>query len=114
MNLFDAVEKRHSYRGGFRDVPVPREDLRKLVQAGLQAPSGCNAQTTSFVIVDDPAVLAKLADIMDRPVVRAAKAVIVCVSVLSESCVPRVARWRYAPSGNPSAGRLLKGGSNRD
>ena len=78
MELFEAIEKRHSYRGAFLDAPVPREDLRRIVQAGIQAPSGCNAQTTSFVIVDEPAVLGKLAEIMDRPVVRTAKAVIVC------------------------------------
>jgi len=79
MDLFEAIAKRHSYRGEFRDAPVPREDLRKIVRAGIQAPSGCNAQSTTFVIVDDPAVLAKLAGILDRPVVRAARAVIVCV-----------------------------------
>ena len=79
MDLFDAIGKRHSYRGGFLDRSVPREHLKKIVQAGIQAPSGCNAQTTSFVIVDDPAVLAAIAGIVDRPVVREAQAMIVCV-----------------------------------
>lgn len=57
MDLFETVKKRHSYRGGFTDAAVPREDLRAIVQAGLDAPSGCNAQTTRFVIVDDPKLL---------------------------------------------------------
>jgi nitroreductase len=59
---------------------VPREDLKKIVQAGIQAPSGCNAQTTSFVIVDDPVILGRIAEIVDKTVVRDAKAVIACVA----------------------------------
>lgn len=54
MELFEAIKKRHSYRAGFEDKAIPREDLQKIVQAGLDAPSGKNCQTTDFVIVDDP------------------------------------------------------------
>lgn len=79
MDVFEAIEKRHSYRGAFRDVPVPREDLRRIVEAALKAPSGYNAQTTSFVIVDDPALLAQLSAMNPESVaLRTAKAVIVC------------------------------------
>ncbi|MCK4343353.1 MAG: nitroreductase family protein [Phycisphaerae bacterium] len=53
MDVFEAIAKRHSYRGPFKDQPVPRADLQRIVQAGLQAPSGKNAQTTTFVIVDE-------------------------------------------------------------
>jgi len=60
MELFEAIAKRHSYRGSFAQTPVGREDLHKIVQAGLQAPSGKNAQTTRFVIVDDADLLAKI------------------------------------------------------
>ena len=49
MDVFEAIGKRYSYRGGFQPRAIPREDLSKIVQAGLQAPSGCNAQTTAFV-----------------------------------------------------------------
>lgn len=79
MDVFDAIQKRHSYRGGFTDDPVPREDLRRIVQAGVQAPSGCNAQTTSFVIVDTPETISAIGEIVDKPVIRAAKAIIACV-----------------------------------
>jgi len=54
MELFEAIEKRHCYRSGFKDIAVPRDTLRKIVEAGLKAPSGCNKQTTEFVIIDDP------------------------------------------------------------
>ncbi|MBN2330121.1 MAG: nitroreductase family protein [Candidatus Omnitrophica bacterium] len=60
MELFEAIEKRHSYRGPFENQPVPREDLQRIVQAGIQAPSGKNAQTTSFVIIDDLELIQKI------------------------------------------------------
>ncbi len=75
MELFEAIAKRHSYRGPFLDKPVAREDLRKIVQAGIQAPSARNAQSTSFVIVDDLEVMARLREIV--PI--SAPAAIVCV-----------------------------------
>ena len=79
MDVFDAVTKRYSYRGHFTDAAVPREDLIKIVLAGIHAPSGKNEQTTSFVIVDDPGVLRRIAEIVDKPVCHTAKAMIACV-----------------------------------
>jgi nitroreductase len=80
MDLFEAIGNRHSYRGPFCDTPVPRNDLEKIVQAGIQAPSACNGQVASFIIVDDPKLLQRIFEIVDRPVCRTAKAVIVCVT----------------------------------
>lgn len=60
MDLFEVIAKRQSYRGGFKDEPVSKEDLQRIVEAGLKAPSGKNEQTTSFVIVDDKQILAKI------------------------------------------------------
>jgi nitroreductase len=54
MELFDAVSQRYSYRGAYLQKPVPEADLRQIVQAGLEAPSGKNLQTTQFVIINDP------------------------------------------------------------
>jgi nitroreductase len=79
MDLFEAIGKRHSYRGDYRPDPVPREHLRQIVQAGIQAPSGCNAQTTSFVIVDDPPVVEKVREIVARPFLVGVPAFIVCI-----------------------------------
>jgi nitroreductase len=79
MDVFEAIAKRHSYRGEFTAEPVPRSDLEKIAQAGIQAPSGCNEQVVSFVIVDDPQLLAKIAAIIQKPVCDTAKAIIACV-----------------------------------
>jgi nitroreductase len=79
MDVFEAIEKRYSYRGALADTPVPREDLRKIVQAGIQAPTACNAQIATFVIVDDPQLLGQIAAILDRPVCNTARAMIACI-----------------------------------
>ena len=79
MDVFQAIDARYSYRGEFLDRPVRRDDLVKIVQAGIQAPSGCNEQTTSFVIVDEAELLREIARMVDRPVCNTARAMIVCV-----------------------------------
>lgn len=53
MDLFEAITKRQSYRGGFLPDPVSRDHIVQIVQAGLDAPSGKNEQTTEFVVIDD-------------------------------------------------------------
>ena len=78
MDISDIINARHSYRGEYEAAPVPREDLMKIMQAGLAAPSGCNKQTTSLIAVDDPEILAKLRQVMDPPVGETAPAII-CV-----------------------------------
>lgn len=80
MELFDAIARRHSYRGPFLDQPVPREDLHRIVQAGLQAPPGKNAQTTAFVIIDDPSLVQRI-DAMHptNKAMQQARAFIACI-----------------------------------
>lgn len=80
MDLFDAIANRYSYRGDFTNGPVLRKDLEKIVQAGIQAPSACNEQVASFVIVDDPQLLSRIAEIIGKSVCNSAKAMIACVA----------------------------------
>jgi len=79
MDIFEAIKKRHSYRGEFECRPVPRADLEQILDAAIRAPSGCNAQTTSFVVVDERRVLDQIAALADKPCLRTAAAMIVCV-----------------------------------
>ncbi len=78
MNVLEAIHNRHSYRGKYKEVSVPKEDLIKIMQAGLDAPSGCNQQTTSLIAIDDPKVLAEIQKVIDPPVGETAPAAI-CV-----------------------------------
>lgn len=80
MELFEAIEQRYSYRDLFKDVPVPEEDLRSIVNAGLKAPSGKNAQTTRFVIVNDNNLLDEMRTILPpKKCIDTCQAMIVCV-----------------------------------
>lgn len=78
MNTAEAIFSRRSYRGAYDPAPVPREHLRKIMEAGLAAPSGCNMQITSLIGVDDPRILAQLRSVIDPPVGETAPAMI-CV-----------------------------------
>lgn len=78
MTVLDLINSRHSYRGEYEDTLVPKEDLIKIMEAGLLAPSGCNKQTTSLIAVDDPRILNKLHEVIDPPVGETAPAMI-CV-----------------------------------
>lgn len=80
MELFEAIDRRHSYRGPFLDEQLNRDDLRKIVQAGLKAPSGVNAQTTEFVILDEPETIREIGGMHEKnQAMRQAKAMILCL-----------------------------------
>ena len=72
------ILSRRSYRGKYQPVPVPRENLEAILEAGLAAPSGCNKQTTSLIAVDDPDLLKQIRTAIDPPVAVTAPAMI-CV-----------------------------------
>lgn len=78
MNTIDAIMNRHSYRGKYRNEKIPREDLLLIGEAGLAAPSGCNKQTTSLIIVDDQEILKKLHQVIIPHIGESAPAMI-CV-----------------------------------
>ena len=78
MSAINIIGSRRSYRGKYKPLPIPREDLITIMKAGLDAPSGCNKQTTSLIAADDPIVLKKLQSVIDPPVGETAPAAI-CV-----------------------------------
>ncbi len=77
-DMLELILTRRSYRGAYRQEPVPREDLRRILEAGLAAPSGCNKQTVSLIAVDAPELLGRLKGAIDPPVAQTAPAA-VCV-----------------------------------
>jgi nitroreductase len=66
MDIFECIEKRYSFRGSYKNTKVPRENLEKIMKAGLAAPSGGNKQTTSLIGLDDPALLDSVAETIGR------------------------------------------------
>jgi len=64
MNTLEVIKKRYSYRGAYKSTSVPREDLKKILEAGLAAPSGCNKQTTSLIALDEPELVKSVSKIV--------------------------------------------------
>jgi nitroreductase len=62
----------------FDSTPIPDEDLKKIIKAALEAPSGYNLQPWRFVVVRDPEQRKRLREAaMGQPKVEEASTVIV-------------------------------------
>jgi nitroreductase len=62
MNLYEALYTTRAMRRVKPD-PVPLAVQQKILDAAIRAPSGGNAQTWRFLLVDDPALKARLGPI---------------------------------------------------
>ena len=80
MDFFDVIESRGSYRGTFTEQPVPEEDIRKILSAGIAAPSGYNFQTTSFAVIRGAQLRSQIAELLPTPATRTAPVMLVAVS----------------------------------
>ncbi len=61
MDIFEAMTGRRSIRK-YKQAPVPDEDIKKIIDAGRQAPSANNMQPWSFIVIKDRAVLNKMTE----------------------------------------------------
>lgn len=57
--LLDLLRKRRSVRN-YTDEQVSEEEIMRLIEAAVQAPSGLNAQSWCFTIIQDPRRLARI------------------------------------------------------
>ena len=64
MDAFEAIMTRRSTRS-YTDEAVDPVQLEKIIDAGRYAPSGGNSQTTHFLVLTNPEVLQKLAEIVE-------------------------------------------------
>ncbi len=61
MNFLELVRRRQSTRKYQPGRRIPREILERCLEAARLAPSACNSQPWSFVVVDDPEQVRALA-----------------------------------------------------
>lgn len=61
-NFLELVRKRQSVRGYHPD-PVEKEKLERCLEAARLAPSACNAQPWTFIVVSDAGIKNQLADL---------------------------------------------------
>ena len=64
MEFKELIAKRRSVRK-FTDREVPREVVDRILADALSAPSARNTRTTRFLVVDDPALVARMAEMRD-------------------------------------------------
>jgi nitroreductase len=60
MDVYETIEKRRTIRA-FKQG-VPEEQLRKLLLAGVKAPSGSNVQPWEFIVIDDSRIIEQIAE----------------------------------------------------
>ncbi len=83
MDVFEAIRGRRSVRR-FKPDPVPDEDLEKILEAGIWAPSAGNLQPWEFIVVRDARTRDALCDaaygqewVREAPVV-----IVVCANTM--------------------------------
>jgi len=59
VDFFEVVRSRRSVRK-FRDIPVPEEDLRRILDAARMAPTSGNQQPWKFLVVRDRVTLDRI------------------------------------------------------
>jgi nitroreductase len=59
IGLFEAIYNMRAMRR-LKPDPVPDELIRKIIDAGLRAPTGGDAQNWRFIVVKDPEIKRKM------------------------------------------------------
>lgn len=60
MDTLEAIKTRRSIRRFKQNQPVSREQMEKLLEAAMFAPSAGNEQPWQFIVIDDPIILGKI------------------------------------------------------
>ena len=82
MDVTEAIQKRATIRR-WKDAPVEKEKILKVLEAGRRAPSWGNVQPWRFVVVQDKAKIQELAKSgAGQPHILTAPVIIVCCGVM--------------------------------
>lgn len=107
-DFIELCKKRQTCRG-FSDQPVEHEKLASCIEAARLAPSGCNAQPWSFVVVESPekvAAVAKCAmQLGANPYAAGAKAFVIVVEEHAKlmPAIAKVVESQYFAKGDLGA-----------
>ncbi len=81
MDAFEAIANRYSHKVAFDPkIAVSDPDLRKIVEAGMRAPSAGNGQTPEFIIINDSALLRRIGELSQNVPLATAPAMIAILS----------------------------------
>lgn len=71
-HILENIKSRRSVRN-FKEEPVPKEAIEKIVEAGRFAPSALNRQPWKFIIINDAKLIEELSHIAQRCIKRVHK-----------------------------------------
>lgn len=82
-----VIYNRKSVRSFIKERPVPEEDIQSLIKAGMSAPSGKDTRPWEFVIINDRAILDKMAEELPtaKMLSQAPMAIVVCGDTIRSS-----------------------------
>ncbi|MCL1796242.1 MAG: nitroreductase family protein [Clostridia bacterium] len=63
MDFFLAAQNRYSHKERFLPDAVPLDELRRIAETGLSAPTGNNSQCVRLILLPDREALAPLCDV---------------------------------------------------
>lgn len=87
MDLFQVLTQRYSHKEAFDPSRrVPDEHLRRMVEAGMAAPSAGNAQAPEFIIVNDREIIGRIGGLSNSVPLQSAPAWIVIVCDPTRGC----------------------------
>jgi nitroreductase len=65
MEVMEAIKNRHSVRE-YADSAIPREDIRKIISAAIQAPTARKLEPWEFIAVENRETLVELGKLADH------------------------------------------------
>jgi nitroreductase len=96
-SFFDVVKQRRSVRK-YKDIEIPDEHIRQMIEAAQLAPSTNNTQPWQFLVVKDSETIGLLTLVAgNQKFIEDSKAVIIALANRAASCCP----------GNPSMWHVL-------
>jgi nitroreductase len=89
MSFLDLAKKRYSVRS-FKDKPVEKDKIIKVLEAGRLSPSACNFQPRYFVVIEDEDLKDKIGQCYPRQWFKQAPVIIAVCGDHSTSFFTRI------------------------
>lgn len=84
MSFIEIASKRYSVRD-YKNIPVERDKLLQVLEAGRIAPSAVNYQPWHFIVITDEGMKSKVAEAYPREWIKKAPAIIIACGDHSKS-----------------------------
>ena len=89
MDVFQCIRTRRTVRD-FKPDPVPDDVLYRILQAARWAPSSSNSQPWNFVVVTEPATIARLAEVATQGPFLAQAPLVIAIVMLPDAPRPQL------------------------